>query len=90
MAKQRAVIRLELEAISKKQIDDVCEKRGMTQIAVLSRMVKWFYGQDELLQAAVLGLLSEDMLGDVGQTLHRRMVAAASGRKAVPPASGRR
>ena len=82
MAKQRAVIRLEMESSSKKQVDDVCEKRGMTQIAVLSRLVKWFANQDEMIQASVLGLLSEEMLGDLGQTLHQRLAAAASARTA--------
>ena len=77
MAKQRAVIRLEMESASKKQIDDVCEKRGMTQIAVLSRLVQWFSSQDEMVQASVLGLLSQEMLGDLGKTLHDRLAAAA-------------
>jgi len=89
MAKQRAVIRLEMESTSKKQLDEVCEKRGMTQIAVLSRLMKWFGGQDEMIQASVLGLLSEKMLGDLGQTLHQRLAATASARKSAT-AAGRR
>jgi hypothetical protein len=80
MAKQsshRAVIRLELDVSSKRQIDDLTEKRGMTQIAVLSRLVKWFSRQDEIVQASILGLLSDDMLGDLNQILHKRLSAAS-------------
>ena len=88
MAK-RAVIRLQLDIAAKQQLDKLCEKRGMTQIAVLSRLVKWFAGQDEMIQASVLGLLSDEMLGDLGKTLHQRLAAAASARKPAT-AAGRR
>ena len=74
--KQRAVIRLELETLSKRQLDELAEKRGMTQIAILSRLVKWFSRQDEVVQASILGLLSEEMLGDLNQLLHKRLGAA--------------
>jgi hypothetical protein len=76
MAK-RAVIRLQLDVAAKQQLDKLCEKRGMTQIAVLSRLVKWFGRQDEVVQASVLGLLSDEMLGELSQVLHKRLGAAA-------------
>lgn len=72
MAK-RAVIRLQLDIAAKQQLDKLCEKRGMTQIAVLSRLVKWFGRQDEVVQASVLGLLSDEMLGDLGEILLKRL-----------------
>jgi hypothetical protein len=72
MAK-RAVIRLQLDIVAKQQLDKLCEKRGMTQIAVLSRLVKWFGKQDEVVQASVLGLLSDEMLGDLGEILLKRL-----------------
>jgi hypothetical protein len=75
--KQRAVIRLELETLSKRQLDELADKRGMTQIAILSRLVKWFGRQDELVQASILGLLSEEMLGDVNELLHKRLGSAS-------------
>lgn len=45
----------------------------MTQIAVLSRMVKWFVTQDEIVQASILGLLSENTLGDLSRMLLARL-----------------
>jgi hypothetical protein len=37
---KRAVIRLQLDLVAKQALDVLCERRGMTQIAVLSRLVK--------------------------------------------------
>ena len=68
MAK-RAIIRLQLDGSAKIQLDRLCEQRGMTQIAVLSRLVKWFGKQDEVVQASVLGLLSDEMLGALSGVL---------------------
>src|SRR5204862_7792300 len=55
---KRAVIPLQLDVDAKHALDELCELRGMTQIAVLSRLVRWFASLDEAIQAAVLDLLS--------------------------------
>ena len=80
MAK-RAVIRLQLDVAAKQQLDKLCERRGMTQIAVLSRLVKWFGRQDEVVQASVLGLLSDEMLGDLSQVLLKRLAAISEAQR---------
>lgn len=80
MAK-RAVIRLQLDVVAKQQLDKLCERRGMTQIAVLSRLVKWFGRQDEVVQASVLGLLSDEMLGDLAEILLKRLSATTQSAK---------
>ena len=68
MAK-RAVVRLQLDGVAKEDLDKLCGRRGMTQITILSRLVRWFGQQDEVVQASVLGLLSDKMLGDLSRTL---------------------
>lgn len=75
MSAKRAVIRLQLDIAAKQALDKLCERRGMTQIAVLSRMVKWFVVQDEVVQASILGLMSEPTLGELSQILLKRMAA---------------
>jgi hypothetical protein len=60
---KKAVIRLQLDVPAKQQLDKLCDRRGMTQIAALSRLFTWFGKQDEVIQASVLGLLSDEMLG---------------------------
>jgi hypothetical protein len=77
MSAKRAVIRLQLELSAKQALDDLCERRGMTQIAVMSRLVRWLVAQDEVVQASVLGLLSEETLGDLSQALLKRLASSA-------------
>lgn len=71
MAK-RAIIRLQLDNTAKVQLDRLSDTRGMTQLAVLSRLLAWFVKQDELLQASILGLLSDQQLGVIAQLLLER------------------
>jgi hypothetical protein len=66
---KRAVIRLQLDLSAKSALDDLCHKRGMTQIAVLSRLMLWFVKQDEVIQASILGSLSEQSLGALAKKL---------------------
>jgi len=75
MSAKRAVIRLQLEISAKQALDKLCERRGMTQIAVLSRVVRWFVAQDEIVQASILGLLSEAALGDLSRVLLTRLAS---------------
>jgi hypothetical protein len=70
---KRAVIRLQLDLAAKKALDALCESRGMTQISVLSRLVKWFSKQDDIVQASILGLLSDQTLAQLSATLHKRI-----------------
>lgn len=71
----RAVIRLEMEVATKQRLDRVIETRGMTQIAVVSRLVKWLARQDEVVQASVLGLITDEEFDDLSQVLLRRLAA---------------
>ena len=50
-------MRIQLDSGTKHELDGLCEKRGMTQIAVMSRLVRWFVKQDDTIQAAVLGIV---------------------------------
>ena len=73
MAKRTQVAaRLQLDPSAKRALDTLCERRGMTQIAVLARLVSWFGKQDEVVQASVLGLLSDDALADLAHVLVER------------------
>ena len=77
MSAKRAVIRLQLDIAAKQALDKLCERRGMTQISVLSRLVKWFGLQDEIVQASVLGIMTDQHLGDLAKTLLNRLADKA-------------
>jgi hypothetical protein len=78
MASKRAIMRIQMDAQSKNRLEKLCEKRGMTQIAMMSRMVNWFLAQDETVQAMVLGSLSEESMGPLARTLLERLVGQQS------------
>jgi hypothetical protein len=79
MSFKRAIIRLQLDREAKDALDELCHQRGMTQIAALSRLVRWFTRQDEVIQTAVLGSLSEESLQTLAQRLLTK-IAAGEGR----------
>jgi len=64
---KRAIIRIQFDLDAKKALDELCERRGMTQIAVTSRLMKWFVLQDEAIQSAVLGGLSEQAVATLAK-----------------------
>jgi hypothetical protein len=55
MGAKRAVIRIQVDIEAKNRLAQLCDKRGMTQIAVLSRVVMWLTRQSDLVQTAILG-----------------------------------
>jgi hypothetical protein len=54
----RAVVRVQMESGVKASLDKLCKDKGMAQVTVMSRLVKWFIGQNPVLQASILGQLS--------------------------------
>lgn len=73
MAARRAILRIQLDSTKKGELDQLCEKRGMTQIAVMSRLVDWFIKQDDMIQTAVMSSLTEESLSRLARQLLRRM-----------------
>jgi len=75
MAGQRAIMRIQLDADAKEDLDRLCDKRGMTQIAVMSRLVGWFVKQDDVIQTAVMASLSEPTLGRLAKQVLKRIAS---------------
>jgi hypothetical protein len=80
MAAKRAIMRIQLDASAKNELDRLCEKRGMTQIAVMSRLVGWFIRQDDVIQTAVMETLSEGAMAQLARQLLKRLSAERPGR----------
>ena len=74
MASKRAILRIQMDQQIKGRLGKFCEKRGMTQVAMMSRIANWFLAQDETVQAMVLGSLSEDSMGPLARKLLERLV----------------
>ena len=75
MASKKAIMRLQLDGVAKQALDDMCEKKGMTQIAFLSRLVEWFANQEEIIQVPVLVLVSDQPLAELSQINNQRLTA---------------
>jgi predicted transcriptional regulator len=81
MAARRAIMRIQLDSGTKHELDDLCDKRGMTQIAVMSRLVRWFVKQDDTIQAAVLDSLSPESLSRLAKQLLKQLDQQGRGTK---------
>jgi hypothetical protein len=72
MSANRAIMRIQLDASAKNDLDKICDKRGMTQIAVMSRLVSWFVRQDEVIQTAVMATLSDSAMSQLAKQILKR------------------
>ncbi len=77
MAAKRAIVVIRMDAQSKNRLDTLCQKLGMTQLAVTTRMANWFLSQNDTVQAVVLGSLSKESMRPLVRTLLRRVAANA-------------
>jgi hypothetical protein len=63
--RKRYVMPVELTEPAMKAVEGMSDHHGMTQVAIMSRLVDWFAAQEELIQSAVLGrfrALSEELI----------------------------
>ena len=81
MPSQRAIMRIQLDSDAKTELDRLCDKRGMTQIAVMSRLVGWFVKQDDVIQTAVLASLTDESLARLAKQLLKRLEVQGRGNK---------
>jgi hypothetical protein len=65
----RIIVRIELTPAAKAGYAKVADRYGQTQIATTSRLIEWFAGQSEGVQAAVLGQYPKEIEADVARLL---------------------
>ena len=78
---RRVIMRIELFPQAKDHLTDLCDRLGMTQVAATSRLVEWFCEQQDVVQAAVLGLYPEDIRAEVASLILKRMASEKSDKK---------
>lgn len=77
----RFTMRVQLDNESRDALVSLCDRTGMTQIAVMSRLMKWFASQNEVIQARVLGGLSDQTIADLSRQLLEQMADKRSTRE---------
>ena len=73
MTGNRSIMRIQVDSSAKSDLEKICDKRGMTQIAVMSRLVGWFVKQDDVIQTAVMSTLSEPAMAQLAKQMLKRM-----------------
>jgi hypothetical protein len=50
----RIIVRVEITDDALTEVQRTCDRKGMTQVTVFSRLVEWFFKQDDVTKAAIL------------------------------------
>ena len=69
----RIIVRIELTPNAKARLNELTDKAGMTQVAMLSRLVEWFANQSDMIQAAVLGQYPLEIQSEIARLILKRM-----------------
>jgi len=75
---RKAIIRIFVENNDAIRLKSISEKRGMTQLSLVSRMVKWLANQDAEIQSDVLTTVPNDWSPAKSAKLLKRLAARAS------------
>ena len=60
---RKTIIRIAIDHADEASLKAVCQKRGMTQISLVSRMVKWLAHQDSEVQSDILNTEARELVG---------------------------
>ena len=80
MLNKKAIMRIQLGASAKAELERFCDRRGMTQVSVVSRLVAWFVDQDEVVQTAVMSSLSESSMAKLAREMLKKLASDRGGR----------
>jgi hypothetical protein len=70
---KRFIMRIELTGPAKQKLGTLSDHHGMTQVAMMSRVIEWFAGQGEMIQAACLGRYPSEVEPEVAMLILKRM-----------------
>jgi hypothetical protein len=68
-------MRIETIPGARDELTKLCERTGMKQLAVVSRVIEWLTKQSDVVQASVLGIYPEDLRSKVAEILLKDMAA---------------
>jgi hypothetical protein len=75
----RVIMRIELLPQAKEHLSELSNRLGMTQVAMTSRLVEWVCQQEDVVQAAILGLYPVDIKSELPSLIFKRLAARKSG-----------
>jgi len=78
-SKNRVTFRIQLTGEAKDIVNGIGDRLGITHIALCSKIIEWFAGQPDTIQAAILGLYPDLIKADVAQLILSK-IAKGDGR----------
>lgn len=76
--KRPNIVSVHLSPEAKQQLDDVCDKRGMTIKTLLGRLICWFVALDRTEQSIVLAQVEESDIKNLAELVLQRRGAPDS------------
>lgn len=76
----RIIVRVELTPKAKDALNAACDRAGMTQVSMLSRLVEWYATQPDVIQAAVMGHYPVETQSDIAKLILKRMAGGKEGK----------
>jgi hypothetical protein len=70
---KQVIFRVQLTLDAKGQLLNETADTGITQIAIMSKLVEWFAAQPDAVQAAILGLYPPSISADVARLILPRL-----------------
>ena len=70
---KRSIMRIELTGAAKSKLSSLSDRHGMTQLAMMSRLVEFFASQQNLLQSAMIGRYPEEIEADIANLILKKM-----------------
>lgn len=70
---ERHTVQTYISRATKAQMEAACDRLGMKQVELLSRLMAWFAQQDRTMQQVVLGTLEEEDQEEAVRMVLRRM-----------------
>jgi len=83
---ERIILRIELTPKAKEHLEQLSDRQGMTQVAMLSRVIEWYAHQPEIIQRIIVGHLPPEIEQDV-ERLVLRQLAKPGKRTSIRPAA---
>ncbi|HVT88681.1 MAG TPA: hypothetical protein VHD56_07515 [Tepidisphaeraceae bacterium] len=70
---RRHIMRIELTGHAKQKLTTLSDKHGMTQVAMMSRLVEWFSKQNETVRAAAVLQYPSEIQADIAKVILKGM-----------------
>jgi len=78
----RIILRIELTPKAKQHLEHLSDLQGMTQVAMLSRVIEWYAHQPEIIQRIIVGHMPPEIERDVARLVLQRIAKPEKGKSA--------